>query len=113
MDNPTVQTDLVQILDRLEKKIDAGFEKVEARFEKIDAGFEKVDSRFEKLESRLGKVETDVAVIKTTQQQMQQELDKVSGSQKAQIWSLIGILGAAILGILATVLRFLWIFPRT
>jgi len=50
-----------QKFDKLDAKIDAGFERQDARLasavEKLDARFEKLDARFEKLDARIDRVD--------------------------------------------------------
>jgi len=42
-----------EILERLERKMDAGFAQVERRFEQIDRRFEQVDRRFAQVDGHL------------------------------------------------------------
>jgi len=42
-----------EILERLERKMDAGFAQVDRRFEQVDARFEQVDKRFEQVDVQL------------------------------------------------------------
>ncbi len=61
-----------------------------------------INQKLEKLDDinvRLSKVETKV-------DSLQKSVDEIKGSQKAQIWTLIGILFAAVSGFLVAVGRF-------
>lgn len=71
MDNPTIQTDLAQILNKLDSKIDKLDEKFDAKFDKLDEKIEKLtigqteikgeikalDVKTEQLNTRMGNVE--------------------------------------------------------
>ncbi len=46
-----------EILERLERKMDAGFAQVDRRFEQVDARFEQVDKRFEQVDRRFEQVD--------------------------------------------------------
>jgi chromosome segregation ATPase len=50
MENPTIQTDLAQILSRLEGKIDKLDEKIDSKIDKLD---EKIDSKIDKLDEKI------------------------------------------------------------
>ncbi len=72
---------------------------------------EKLDRRFDYLTSEVSGIRTDVtaisvemATVKTKLDDIKGNIKEVKGSQKAQIWTLICILGSALLG---TVTRFI------
>ncbi len=80
MTNPTIETDLAEILKRIEDKQDKMSEKLEA-----------IDKRLVKVETRLDSLEENVKEIKS--------------SQQAQIWTLIGVLITAVAGFVIAVAR--------
>jgi chromosome segregation ATPase len=80
MDNPTIQTDLAQILNKLESKID-------------------------KIDNRLNKLEIGQAEIKTKVENVEKEIFEVKGAQSKQVWALIGIVFSAV-GILGKIVFF-------
>ena len=53
MTNPVIQTDIADILNRLNQ-----------RFDKLDERFNKIDERFDKIDERLNKLEVGQAEIK-------------------------------------------------
>ena len=53
MTNPVIQTDIADILSRLNQ-----------RFDKLDERFNKIDERFDKIDERLNKLEVGQAEIK-------------------------------------------------
>ena len=53
MNNPVIQTDLADILNRLNQ-----------RFDRLDERFNKIDDRFDKIDERLNKLEVGQAEIK-------------------------------------------------
>ncbi len=73
-----VTTDLSELLGQINKKL------------------EKIDERLTKIEVSQAKLESDVSTLK-------EDVKELKGSTKAQIWTLIGILGTAVIG---TIIRF-------
>jgi chromosome segregation ATPase len=79
MDNPTIQTDLGQVLnkldgkfDSLEEKFDKKFDSLEEKFdkkfdsleEKFDKKFDKIELKIDKLGEKIDKLEIDQTEIK-------------------------------------------------
>lgn len=46
-----------EILERLERKMDAGFAQIDQRFEQVDRRFEQVDQRFKQIDGRFEQVD--------------------------------------------------------
>ena len=91
MSNTPIQvtTDLTKVLEQINQKLDTVQKEV-------------TDFRTETkvaLESMKG----DINVLKGEVSNMKEDLKEVKGSQKAQIWTLIGLLGTAVVG---AVIRF-------
>ena len=84
-----VTTDLSKILDRIDENLN-DFRK------ETNKKLEKIDERLTKIEVSQAKLESDVSTLK-------EDVKELKGSSKAQIWTLIGILGTAVIG---TVIRF-------
>jgi tetrahydromethanopterin S-methyltransferase subunit G len=84
----SIESDLKEILERIEK-----------RFDKVDEKFEELGKTVNDMNLRLTKVETklDGAV---------DDIKEIKGSQKAQIWALIGILFTAVAGFIVAVGKF-------
>ena len=80
MENPAIKTDLAQILNKLDTKID-------------------------KIDDRLNKLEIGQAEIKTKVENIEKEMSDVKGSQSKQVWALIGIVFSAV-GILGKIVFF-------
>ncbi len=72
----TVRYDLVEVLKGIENK----FEKIETKLEKLNT------------------IEVQIATLTEKVDGMDKRLEKVEGTQKNQVWTLIGILATAILG---------------
>ncbi len=51
----------------------------------------------------LNQIRVELAEVKTEVKGLKEDVKDIKGSQKAQIWTLIGILGTAVVG---TVIRF-------
>ena len=61
MENFTIQTDLVQVLNKLDSKIDKLDEKLDDKFGKLD---EKFEEKFNKLDEKIEKLTIDRIEIK-------------------------------------------------
>ncbi len=66
-----IETDLKEILKNLENKLD-------------------------KVSDDISELKTDTAVLKANQENIKEQLSKIDGTQKAQIWSLITLVLATI-----------------
>ncbi len=80
----TVRYDLVEVLKGIENK----FEKIETKLEKLNT------------------IEVQIATLTEKVDGMDKRIEKVEGTQKNQVWTLIGILATAILGLGVAVARF-------
>ena len=68
-----------------------------------------ISKHLEKMGDRLGRLETGQARIEEKLDGLDKRVEKLEGSQNKQIWTLIGIVGTAIIG---TLIRFLLVaFP--
>jgi hypothetical protein len=85
MSNIQIESDLKEILQELKDGQKAILEKVNA-----------IDLRLTKVETKL---DSELPAL-------QKGIDEIKGSQKAQIWTLIGILFTAVTGFLVAVGRF-------
>lgn len=70
MENPIIQTDIAQVLNKLDSKIDRLDQKLDEKFDRLD---QKFDEKFDRLDQRLNKLETGQVEIK----------EKLSGEIKA------------------------------
>jgi predicted nucleic acid-binding Zn-ribbon protein len=80
MDNPTIQTDVAQILAEIKEELKT-------------------------TNNRLSKIEIAQAEIKTKVENVEKEISEVKGSQSKQVWALIGIVFSAV-GILGKIVFF-------
>jgi archaellum component FlaC len=62
-----------------------------------------INQRLEKIDDRLGRLETSQAEIRSDLTSVKEDVQELKGSQRSQIWTLIGILSTAVIG---TVIRF-------
>lgn len=62
-----------------------------------------ISKQLEKMGDRLGHLETGQARIEEKLDSLDKRVEKLEGSQNKQIWTLIGIVGNALVG---TVIRF-------
>lgn len=81
-----VTTDLNKVLERIEQNLSEFRKESNQKLEKIDERLTKLEVAQARQEAEFGSLKEDVKEIK--------------GTQKAQIWTLIGTIIAAILGIL-------------
>ncbi len=83
-----IESDIKEILERIEKR----FDKVDEKFEELGKVTNNIDKRLIKVETKLDSAVEDIKELKST--------------QKSQIWALISILFAAVTGFLITVGKF-------
>ncbi len=62
-----------------------------------------ISQKLEKIDDRLGRLETSQARIEEKLDGLDKRVEKLEDSQSKQIWTLIGIVGTALVG---TVIRF-------
>jgi hypothetical protein len=76
---------------------------------KFDQRFDRLEQKLEIMNNRLTNLEVGQARLEEKIDSLEKDTKELKGSQKAQIWTLIGILGTALLG---TVIRYIIIpFP--
>ncbi len=98
-----IESDLKEILERIEKR----FDKVDEKFEKLDNKIDQLDNKIESIDKRLIKVETKLDEgITPRLDTLSEQVKEIRNSQQAQIWTLIGILFTAVAGFLIAVGKF-------
>ncbi len=107
MDIPVIQTDLAEILNKLDSKLDEKFNKLDSKF---DEKFNKLDSKFDKLSEDVNQLKVGQAQLVTKVDNVEKEITEIKGSQNKQIWALIGIVFAAIIGLTGTLGKIVF-FP--
>ena len=60
----TIETDLKEILDKLDQKMDRQFEQLD---QKMDRQFEKVDRQFEKIDQKMDRMQEDITSLQLGQ----------------------------------------------
>ena len=109
-----IESDLKEILERIEKrfdKVDEKFEKLDNKIEqldnKIDSKIEEVNKSLKTMDGRLIKIETKIDEgITPRLDTLSEQVKEVKSSQQAQIWTLIVILFTAVTGFLIAVGKF-------
>lgn len=96
MTAPTIETDLGKILDQINQNLAEFRQETNQRFEQINQRFEQLNKDVTGIKVGQAKLEAEVSALK-------EDVREIKGSQRAQIWSLIGILGTVALG---AVVRF-------
>ncbi len=91
MSNIQIESDLKEILNKLEQKLDHIDNKFEQKLDRIQKDVTDINLRLTKVETKLDSTVEDIKEIK--------------GSQKAQIWTLIGVLITAVGGFVVAVGR--------
>ena len=89
MTAPTIETDLGKVLDQINQNL--------AEFRK------ETNQKLESIQKDITALQVDMATVKTEIAGLKDDIKEIKGSQKAQIWSLISILGTVALG---AVVRF-------
>lgn len=93
-----IETDLVNILNKLDQKLD----KLDEKFEKK---LDKLDTKLDKVSSDVSELKTEVGILKANQENMKEQLSKIDGSQKAQIWSLITLVAGTVATLAIALIR--------
>ena len=94
----TIEQDLKEYLT----KFDQRFDRLEQKLEIMNNRLTNLEVGQARLEEKIDSLEKDIESVK-------EDTKELKGSQKAHIWTLIGILGTALLG---TVIRYIIIpFP--
>lgn len=65
----------------------------------------KLDTKLDKVANDVSEIKSEVAVLKANQDNMKEQLSKIDGSQKAQIWSLITLVTGAVITLSVALLR--------
>jgi hypothetical protein len=97
MSNIQIETDLKEILQELKN----GQKEILHKVEEIDKKVIEIDKRLVKVETKL---ESELPTL-------QKGIDEMKGSQKAQIWTLIGILFTAVGGFIVAIGRSVFSNP--
>lgn len=115
MSNPQIQTDLKEILNKFDQKLDKLDGKIDKLSDDFDHKLEQLDNKINLLSNgvtdinlRLTKVETK---LDSEFSASKEDIKEIKGSQKAQIWTLIGVLITAVAGFLVAVGRSIFFNP--
>ena len=73
-----IETDLKDVLNRLDQR------------------FDRLDQKLDKIEGDLTDLKVDMATVKADLTTVKEEVKDLRGSQRAQIWALIGIIFTAV-----------------
>ncbi len=102
MNEPTTVTySIVEVLKRIEDKIDTNQKETNERFKDLS-------KKIEKQSEEIGEVKVKLATIEIEVKSLNKDVTELKGSTKAQIWTLIGILVTAVSGFLVAVARFVF-----
>ncbi len=102
MNEPTTVTySIVEVLKRIEDKIDTNQKETNERFKDLS-------KKIEKQSEEIGEVKVKLATIEIEVKSLNKDVTELKGSTKAQIWTLIGILVTAVGGFLVAVARFVF-----
>ena len=77
----TVTYSLEEVLSRIERKID------------------KLDERIDKLDDKIDKLTVEVATCITSLTNLEKRVEKIEGTQKNQVWTLITLLGGSLIAV--------------
>ncbi len=77
----TVTYSLEEVLSRIERKID------------------KLDERIDKLDDKIDKLTVEVATCITSINNLEKRVEKIEGTQKNQVWTLITLLGGSLIAV--------------
>ncbi|MDJ0660993.1 MAG: DUF1515 family protein [Crocosphaera sp.] len=74
--------------------------------DKLDSNHKELSKKIDKQSEEIGDIKVELVEIKAEVKNLNKDVTDLKGSTKAQIWTLIGILATAILGLGAAVIRF-------
>lgn len=97
MSKPTITTDLAEILNKLDSK--------------IESRFDKIDSRLDKIDGRLNNIEVSQARLEKKLEAQDKIVTELKGSQNKQIWALIGLAFTAVVSLVIGLGKFIF-FPN-
>ncbi|MBR8832085.1 MAG: hypothetical protein N5P05_004461 (plasmid) [Chroococcopsis gigantea SAG 12.99] len=89
----TVTYDIKELFTNLEKKIDD-------RFDKLDNRLDRLESEVKEIKTDLAGVKGDIKALTTEVTTIKTDVNDLKGSQRYQIWALIGILATGVIGLL-------------
>ena len=96
----TVTYSLEEILSRIEGKIDKLDEKFTDKLDKLDEKFtSQINKLDEKLTGKIEKLTVEVATCTTNINNLDKRVEKIEGTQKNQIWTLITLLGGSLIAV--------------
>ncbi len=112
MSNIQIESDLKEILNKLDSKLDKLSDDFDHKLDKLDNKIDKLSDDVTDINLRLTKVETklDEGVMPRLDA-LSTEIKDIKGSQKAQIWTLIGILITAVGGFIVAVGKVVFFSP--
>lgn len=74
---------------------------------KLDQRFDRLEQKLDKIESDLTDLKVDMATVKADLTTVKEEVKDLRGSQRAQIWALIGIIFTAVV---SAVIKFVFFY---
>ncbi|MEY4520386.1 MAG: hypothetical protein RLZZ499_2986 [Cyanobacteriota bacterium] len=107
MSNIQIESDLKEILNKLDQKLDNIDKKFEQKLDHIDQKFEQ---KFDHLQKDVTDINLRLIKVETKLDSAVEDIKEMKGSQNAQIWTLIGVLITAVGGFLVAVGRSLFSF---
>jgi len=98
MTNPIIQTDLAEVLGQINTKLD----RLSTEVTDVKVGIARIEGNLTRIEAKftgdIQRLDSEISTIKD-------DIKEIRGSQRAQIWTLIGILITAVAGFLTAVGR--------
>ena len=89
-----IETDLKEILTKIETKLDI-----------VTQDVSEIKTKLDTVTKDVSEIKTNVAVLKANQDNIKEKLSEVNGSQKAQIWSLITVVTGAVITLSVVLFR--------
>ncbi len=101
MENPTIQTDIAEILNKLDTKLDKISEDVDSKLEKIDDRLNKIEVGQAQLTVKVDNIEQTTRELKETQKKLVSDVADLKGAKSL----IIPIVVAVTTSILTLVIR--------
>ncbi len=107
MSNIQIESDLKEILNKFEQKLDNFDKKFEQKLDNIENKFEQ---KLDNLQKDVTDINLRLTKVETKLDGTVEDIKEIKGSQKAQIWTLIGVLITAVGGFVVAVGRSVFSF---
>ena len=105
MENPTIRTDLAQILNKLDSKIDKLDEKLDEKIDKLDEKIDKLDEKIDNLTISQTEIKGDIKALDVKTEQLNTRVGNVE-------FAVRGVLIGLAVVVLGSFAMFFWMSSK-